>query len=347
MSSRKRIAVILASHGEAETGGFIENYQVSLHTLSRASTVMPIPVPLQHFISFSSSLKKRVRHAPGSGGSPQNRLTRSQAEKMQALLDRHQLSPQIEFDVRAAYSASKPSVEEVLMETMGHDGQIVVPMAPVDNSLICGFLCSHVASSYPGDRLHRVKVVGRLWTDDALCRAYVDYLFGGGVKLPERVGRRNALLLLFHGTIVRDARGRKPAFRTGQVETESFAQRLTERISADSRNPWESIMVAYLNHDVGGEWTKPSFEEVSRSLGEQGFDHVSLFAAGYFSDGNETIHRSTILAASEPGLMVESIPCLNDAPVFTGYLAGRVAAAASQIIGFSGEDAPTDIVRLA
>jgi ferrochelatase len=347
MPARKRIAVILASHGEAETSGFMENYRVSRHTLSRASEVMHIPIPLQHIISLSSSLKKKMHAGRRSGGgSPQNRLTRSQAALLQRHLDLHPASSGIEFDVRAAHSASEPYVERVLADTMGHDGQVIVPMAPVDNALSCGLLCGHIAGSCFAGSLHRVKVVGRLWSDEALHRAYLDHLFGDARWLPEREGRENSLLLLFHGTLVRDKEGNLPTFRTGCDETAAFARKLVAGIGSDCRNPWGRIAVAYLNHDVGGEWTKPAFEDVCRELAGNGGDHVSIFAAGYFSDGNETIRRAELLAAEAPGVRVESIPCMNDSPVFAGYLAGRVVGAAAQILGFSG-DASSDAVTFA
>jgi ferrochelatase len=340
MTARKRIAVVLASHGEAETSGFIENYRVSLHTLSHASEVMPIPLPLQHFISLSSSLKKRLRSAPGAGGSPQNRLTREQAARLQQHLDRHPASSGIEFEVRTAHSASVPYVEQVLSETSGHDGQIVIPMAPVDNALSCGLICSHLAATIPAGLLHRVKVVGRLWTDDALVDAYLEHIFGSGRKFPGQAGRGNVLVLMFHGTLVRDREGLEPSFRTGRLETAAFAGRLKAAIEADSRNPWGTIEVAYLNHDVGGEWTQPSFEEVSRALAVGGYDAAWLLPAGYFSDGNETLYRAAQLAGALQGMQIEAIPCLNDSPGFSEYLAGRVAGAAAQILRFSGDGLP-------
>lgn len=342
MGTKKRIAVILASHGEAETGGFIENYRVSLHTLSRASAVMPIPVPLQHLISFSASLKKRLHLAPGSAGSPQNLLTRAQADRLRHDLERHPLASHIEFDVHAAHMASDPSFEKVLAGTKAHDGQIVVPMAPVDNSLSCGQICRHISEIQAPERLHRVKVIGRLWTDEALYRSCLDHLFGGSVRLPEKSGVGKALVLMFHGTLVRDSKGNEPSFHTGRAETEAFAKALAGHIAADPRNPWNTILTAYLNHDVGGEWTTPSIDEVSLKIGTEGFGDVSLFAAGYFSDGNETIHRAERLSLLYPGIHVESIPCLNDSPVFAEYLATKVAVAATQILGFSGEDVRGD-----
>jgi ferrochelatase len=342
-----KIAVVLAAHGEAETAGFFENYRVSRHTLMRASTVMHIPPALQQLISISSSIKKKRGAGAYPGGSPQNGVTRAQAVALQRYLDQYSASSGIGFEVRAAYSASEPYVEEVLSATSGYAGQVLVPMAPVDNSLSCGLHCRHIAEAYAAGALHRVKVLGRLWSDDALCGPYLDHLFGRdrrvGASASEK--KESALMLLFHGTLVRDKSGAAPAFHTGLEETLSFAAKLTSAIEADVRNPWGTVRTAYLNHDVGGEWTRPSFEEACRTLISDGAARVSLFAAGYFADGNETIRRAAFFADTAPAIEVESIPCLNDSPAFTSYLARRVAAAAAQILRFSG-DSRADAVRI-
>ncbi len=58
MSDNKKIAIILAAHGEAETSRFIENYRVSRRTLEHAAAVMGVPPVLQVGISLFSALKK-------------------------------------------------------------------------------------------------------------------------------------------------------------------------------------------------------------------------------------------------------------------------------------------------
>ncbi|NTU57532.1 MAG: ferrochelatase [Chlorobiaceae bacterium] len=333
--SVKTFAVVLIAHGEAETSGFLENYRVSRHTLDRASGVMHIPPLLRQVISVSSSLKKKLRRAP-VGGSPQNMLTRTQATSLQKHLDNHPLSSSgIRFEVRPAFSASEPYVEDVIAETRGYDGRILLPMAPVDNTLSCGYLCEQLAGVSTPEELSRTRVVGRLWPDGQLHRTYLDHLFESGRALPVSAAEHNVLMLLFHGTLIRDSKGGVPAFHTGQKETEAFAASLTNAIESDSRNRWGKVVTAYLNHDVGGEWSAPSFDEVWKRVRGSGCRHVSLFAAGYFSDGNETIHRAGLLAASEPSMQIESIPCLNDSSAFASYLAVKVAGAASQIIAFS------------
>jgi len=92
------MSVMLAAHAEAETTGFFENYQVSLHTLlRRASEIIPVPLPLRYFISFSSSVRKKI--AGKRAGSPQNPLTRLQSCALQTHLDA--ISPGVEFGVTA------------------------------------------------------------------------------------------------------------------------------------------------------------------------------------------------------------------------------------------------------
>lgn len=331
--SAKKIAVVLAAHGEAETTGFFENYQVSLHTLGRASEIIPIPLPLQHFISFSSSVRKKI--GKKTAGSPQNPLTRLQARALQKHLNG--LRSGVNFEVMAAFSASEPYAEAVLEERRHYDGLIVVPMAPVDNAMSCGLLCAHLSKRSPIDELARTRVIGRLWEDETLHHAYLDYLLGSGRVLPGGPKERNALMLLFHGTLVEDRNGAPPKFHTGHAETLTFARRLTALVESDPRTPWGTVTTAFLNHDVGGKWSTPSFEEAARMVIGKGFRHVSLFAAGYFSDGNETLHRESRLSAIAPGVQVETIPCLNDSPHLIACLAGRVVAASRQILAFSGD----------
>ncbi len=130
-------------------------------------------------------------------------------------------------------------------------------------------------------------------------------------------------------------KGETPHFRTGLDATRCFAQRLQQLIQADSRNPYGRVMTVYLNHNVGGEWTKPSFEETCTILRKERALNVDLFAPGYFSDGNETIHRAAELKALASVEKAALIPCVNSAPAFTAWLSSRVLDAARQILSMS------------
>ena len=332
MRPRAKIAVILAAHGEAETTRFMENYRVTRQTLAHASQVMPIAGALQRAIAVSSSLKKLFRARSDAQCSPQNRITRDQAVALQHHLDASSFAERFEFDVYAAFSASFPSVEHIIEETRHGDGQVIVSMAPVDTSLSCGLICSYLAHSRKPEELGKVKVLSRFWTDERLYSIYCDHLLAERFCRVALNDEKRILMLLFHGTLVTDARGNAPHFLTGLDATRCFARRLQHLIEGDSRNPYGRIMTAYLNHNVGGEWTKPSFEESCTMLRNERTPSVDLFACGYFADGNETIHRAAELRALSSVREAALIPCVNSTPAFTGYLTSKVIAAAQQII---------------
>ncbi len=337
MARKEKIAVILAAHGEAESSRFMENYRVTRHTLAHASKVMPIPGLLQKAISVSSSLKKVLRSGSDAQGSPHNRITREQVEALQHGLNLSPLSGIYDFEVHAAFSVSPPYVEHILEETRSSAGQVVVSMAPVDNTLSCGQLCAYLASSRTPSELGTIKVLSRFWSDERLYALYCDHLFeSNGDSRPAQqspaVDGERILILLFHGTLVKDLKGKPPLFRTGEAESRIFAERLQKVILNDCRNPYQRVMVAYLNHNVGGEWTKPSFEEVCTSLSRDSALCVDLFGCGYFADGNETIHRAEEVGRNSSVRQATSFPCINTAPGFTAWLTLKVTDAARQIM---------------
>ena len=332
MAPRAKIAVILAAHGEAETTRFMENYRVTRQTLAHASQVMPIAAPVQRVIAVTSSLKKMLRARTDAHSSPQNRITRDQAVALQQHLDISCTKELFDCEVQAAFAASPPYVERVIDKTRFCDGQVIVSMAPVDTSLSCGLLCSFLALSRRPDELGKIKVLGRFWDDESLYSIYCDHLFEKSCGRSAVRDENRVLLLLFHGTLVSDVKGETPHFRTGLDATRCFAQRLQQLIQADSRSPYGRVMTAYLNHNVGGVWTTPSFEETCTMLRKEQALSVDLFAPGYFSDGNETIHRAAELTALASVREAALIPCVNSTPAFTAWLTSRVLDAARQLL---------------
>ena len=298
-----KIAVILAAHGEAETTRFMENYRVTSQTLAHASQVMPIPRTLQKTIAVTSSIKKLIRSRTNPECSPHNQITRDQVEALQHSLDASPSAELFDFKVHAAFSAAPPYVEQVIERTRLCDGQVIVSMSPIDNTLSCGQLCSCLAASRSPDELGKVKVLSRFWSDERLYSIYGDYLFNNTYQhyraQSAEKDQSKLLLLLFHGTLVKDAKGDPPLFRTGREETIKFSERL---------------------------------EEITAMLATESTLTVDLFGGGYFADGNETIHRAEALLHSSSVRAARSIPCLNCTPAFTDYLATRVTDAARQIM---------------
>lgn len=330
----KKVAVIIVAHGEAETDGFLDNFSMTRHTLAHASEVMKLPRPLQLLISIMSGLKNRARFAKLRYVSPHNQVTRKQVARIADKLARYRdASGSLSFDVFPAFSVTVPFMEDVIDDTRHYDAQIMLYMSPVDNRLACGSICWFLNDKCGEYDLSGVKIVSRLWRDKGLLAVYLDHIFQHAEQTWKRERDEPVLVLCFHGTLIADAQGNPPLFHTGQQETTVFGETLRALIMKDTRNPFRDVYSAYLNHDVGGTWTSPSLEETLEMLKKEPPRPVALFNAGYFAEGNETILNAMNMLKGSGLSATTYIPCINDAEIFTEFLADRIVSAAEQVIG--------------
>lgn len=318
----KRIAIILVAHGEAETDSFFENFSMIRHTLAHAGDVMGLPRPLQLAASVAGGLKNTVTFRARKYRSPQNGITRQQASMLQQKINGVAMThDEIHFEVYTAYHATPPFVRNIVELTGNHDLRLLISMSPVDSRFTSGSL-QQLATQYPSLKGQRSPlVVHGFWNDPGLQQVYLEHLFSH-----EKSGDRPALVLTFHGTIVKDGKGREPAFHNGLKEMKEMGQTLRYAILSDRRNVYEEVEIAYLNHEVGGTWTKPSLAEVLDRLASKGTRHADIFSCGYFSDGTETILHAQNEAAESSLNTIRFIPCLNDSESFIDFLADKVSA---------------------
>lgn len=313
----KQVAVIMVAHGEAESDGFLENYAMIRHTFAHAAEVMELPAPVQLLASFAGALKNRRSFRKRGFCSPQNPITRRQAEQLRQQLDRLAPAAGIRFDVQPAFHATPPFVDEVHAAAAASDLRVLVSLSPVDSRLTAGTL--HLLAERGGTP---TVVLDGFWKDEALRRVEVDQVFRYGSTQRER-----ALLLAFHGTLVRDAKGREPSFHTGLEEIGVMGEALRRAVLADGRNAYGRVEITHLNHTVGGSWTTPSLEESLEALAGSGFEEADLFCCGYFSDGTETLLHARDAGEASRLSRVEHLPCLNESEAFAAYLAERVLGA--------------------
>ncbi|NTV46364.1 MAG: ferrochelatase [Chlorobiales bacterium] len=330
---KKRIAVIVTAHGEAESASFKEHYQVAKHTIEHAAQVMQIPKPLQAFVPIAAGLGNGIKWRREGYRSPHNQITREQAQLIGERLSKSYQIPGIEFDVKACFGASNPFIEDVLRETKCYDGQIIVSMTPIDSRLSCGLICYHVAQEYTPKDVAKIRVISRHWNDESLISLYKDHIFGERKQI-QPLDKKRVLALVLHGTIVRNDKGGDPGFHAGLDETYSFAERMKAAVETDSRNHYGQVLIAYLNHDVGGQWTMPSFEETLESLQKQDIKELAVFPCGYFADGSETNGRAKTLLGAAKIRNVIYIDCINTTPTFIDLMAKRIALATQNLVNW-------------
>lgn len=330
-ASHGTVTVVLAAHGEAETAGFLENFMVGHRTLGHVSEVVALPAPVRWAICLLAAVRKRLG---GCTGSPHNALTRRQAQALEAQLAAG--AGAIPCQVVPAFGSSLPLLEDVVAEMATGSLRVVVSMMPIDSRLACGRLCHELAAhavdaAGPGSAggvgaAGQVRVLARLWEDRAFVAVNVDHVFTQ-LELPEN-SERCALVLVMHGTLVRDTRGQTPDFHTGMAEATAYAGRLREAFATDPRSPFTRIEVAHLNHDVGGEWTRPTLQEVLQRLAGEGVDAVAAYPCEYLVEGSDTVGKVADALAASPIRRTQRLACLNDAPAFIDFLAQRVQALA-------------------
>jgi ferrochelatase len=308
--------VLLAAHGEAETGRFLENYRISWHTLAHASEVMRLPLPLRILICSFAAFRKRLGRRSGS---PHNAYTRQQAEALEARLneDRHAA-----YRVEAVFASAPPYLDDSLDRPEDASRQVIVNMIPTDSRLSCGLGCHalQAAAAVEGS-----TVIARFWDDPDLIAVHCDHVIE---HFPSELAGKNAcLVLILHGTVVRDERGQTPDYHTGEREKTSYADALKAALLAVPDRPWQRVEIAYLNHGVGGEWSNPTLTTLLAQLAEEGLQTVVAYPCEHLVEGGETLGLGRVLAASGVA-ETHGLPCLNDRPDLIELLARRVIDAA-------------------
>ncbi len=328
-SGPEPLEVILAAHGEAESAGFFENWRVGHRTLAHSAEVLHLPAPLRWLICTVGALRKRLANRPGS---PHNAWTRAQAAALAEKLHGVQGWP---VRVHAAFASAQPLVERLMGQSTVAERRIVISMSPSDSRLSCGLLCH--ARAHAGAGAENTLVLARLWDDPDFAVLNACHIRTAVAAWPPCAQRsesgRTALMLVFHGTLVQDQRGRAPRFHTGLAEKQHFAAALraalaTQATQAD--HPWELVETAYLNHEVAGNWTQPGVPAALAALHARGIQQVWVFACDFLVEGGEINGSLKRSLATGPIADVRLLPCLNDSPHFIDYLARRIQRAVAQ-----------------
>jgi ferrochelatase len=316
----RTIRVVLAAHGEAETAGFLDNFRVGWRTLGHAAQVMGLSSPLRLTVCALSALRKRLT---GQGGSSHNANTRDQQIALQRQLD---CQDETRFSVESAFASAPPYVEKQLETAAGYDQQVLINLIPSDSRLSCGLFC-HALNDAPKHIKQRTVVLSRLWESPELIDIHCTHLATHfPLTDPET---SNCLLLVLHGTLVRDQKGNKPAFHTGELEKNYFGRALCKALMNYPEKPWDRVEIAYLNHGVGGQWSEPTVDEMLARLEKEGLGRIVAYACEHLVDGSETSLLAARLARSSIP-HAHCLPCLNADPNLIDFLAARVLSAFHQ-----------------
>jgi ferrochelatase len=323
---RKRYGVVLVTYGEVERPAvwtLIPSSRKIVRTVTRQIVTLP-----DWFIRALGDYRAVKHYLNWQVNRYRSRLVainRSQKEGVASELSRSRKLGEagISVDVDEAYYFVPPYLETVLEKYRSSmDGVVVVPMIPVESSFSCGVACQMAIDAYGEALFGKVHVMHSLWKHEELYRIYLDYLFRSlKPGMSPAGGRKPALVLVIHGTIVRDRKGNPPSVFTGLEETYAFFRIMRERILADPRNPFGEVKLGCLNHTAGGEWTPDTAEKALVELREAGVDSVAMFPFGYFADNSETDYEAKRQLEASGISRTQYIHCINESPEFYRWLA--------------------------
>jgi len=334
---KKKVAVVLVAHGEAESAGFFENYLVSRHTMAHAGMVMHIPTPVQVVISFLGGVINSIKGNTSGFTSPHNENTRLQAAAITEKLKSIEPETNCTYKVYTTFLSSKPFFEEELKEIVQNEYVIFVSLSTIESRLTCGIICDEMMHYRKDMDLLKTKVISQHWQNPDFTELVINHIFGDR-KFESETDESKALLLVFHGTLVKDKYGNPPGFHAGLEETLTYAEELKSKIEKDPRNFYGHVSAAYLNHEVGGVWTQPSLKNALLDLKAKKIKHIGIFPCGFMVDGAETLDnaKKSLIKSGIDGTAY--IVALNQDPNFIDYLVGRIKKASQQFEVYTKEE---------
>jgi len=327
--SRKRYAVIVTTYGEVEEVT-VRNLWPSSRKILRSVTrqIVKIPEALIYFIADYRSTKHYLNWKRNRYHSSLLAINRAQTAMLQEAFAtmRSPMLSTLEVTVTDAYYFVPPYLEEKLQQIWNHyDGIILLPMIPVESAFSCGVACQMVVDVFGDSAFGKVKVLCKLWNDPILHRIYTDYLLretSEWIRLPQK--GKIGLVLVIHGTLVKDRAGNTPALFTGLAETIAFFEAMKSMIMADPKNIFTDVRQGCMNHSRGGEWTSDTIERALEGFKAEGYDGVVMFPYGFFADNSETEYDACKKLEEAAFPLSRYIRCINDTPEFGHWLSGKV-----------------------
>lgn len=326
---RKKYAVVVTTYGEVEAVTVRELWPSSRKILKVVTRqIVKIPVAMIYFVADYRSTKHYINWKLNRYRSSLLAINRAQKTTLAHALaesGNHFLS-KADVEVFDAYYFVPPYLDEMLPQLQREfDGIVVVPMIPVESAFSCGVACQMVIDLYGDSMFSHVRVMSKLWKEDRLHRIYIEYLFGqlsASVRLHQK--GKIGLVLVIHGTLVKNRAGNPPKLFTGLDETIAFFEVMKRKIMADPENIFCDVRQGCINHSTGGEWTADTIEHALEEFRHEGYEGVVMFPYGFFADNSETEYDARKKLDAADFAVSQYVRCINDSPVFGRWLSDQV-----------------------
>ena len=327
--SKKKYAVVVTTYGEVEKVT-VRNLWPSSRKILKVVTrqIVKIPTAMIYFIADFRSTRHYINWKLNRYRSSLLAINRAQTSTLARSIaaSGNSFLSKADVNVVDAYYFVPPYLDEMLPQLcQEYDGIVVVPMIPVESAFSCGVACQMVIDLYGETTFSKIKVMSKLWKDDRLHRIYIEYLFGQlFASVRSLKDRKIGLVLVIHGTLVKNRAGNPPKLFTGLEETIAFFDVMKRKIMSDPDNIFCDVRQGCINHSTGGEWTSDTIEKALLEFKCEGYDAVVMFPYGFFADNSETEYDAFKKLEEAEFPVSQYIRCINDSPAFGRWLADQV-----------------------
>ena len=312
------VDVIILTYGEPQKNSFWEHWIYSNRILEKLTRrVVPIPrFAVPFFGAYRAMMRTRLWRKHGYG-SPLELITEDQRAGIEKYLK--ELEPSVKWRVRVVYDFRDPPLVPLLdhLTRWQCERLVFMPMyLPVSDFTHeiswrdYMLFQSNTTIPLPLARL----VILRPYLHE-LAEILAQYITTQvNRRLVHQKSGDFALVLGCHGTLVHPPEGIKD---TGYRDTFKTYQLLETLL----RPQFKAMGIGWLNHRLGGEWTRPTLEETVKTMQGRGIRQFIYYPFGFLADNAETqLEGRTVFTAC--GVKeTHHLPCINENPEFLQFLA--------------------------
>jgi ferrochelatase len=241
--------------------------------------------------------------------SPLKTITRAQAQKLQASIDRGLLgSSSVETVVDWGMRYGNPSLQSAMarLTAKGCDRLLLVPLYPQYSAATSATACDRAFEALASMRRQPTLRVAAPYYDDPV---YIEEIAHSVTnRLRALDFEPNVILASFHGMPAATFAKGDPYYHHCHRTAELLRRRL--RLSP------EQLMVTFQSRFGSAEWLKPYTDETVKALAARGVKCIAVVTPGFSADCLETIEE---IGAENAGYFREAggeafvrVDCLND-----------------------------------
>jgi protoheme ferro-lyase len=331
-----RIAVMCLTYGEPAQNRFWPQFNYSWSILNRLTRrVAPIPLFVTPLLAARRGLQRAIKFNQLGWNSPLEQYSQQQVDALKAELTARQ--PDVQWDVHLVCEFRDPYLASFLktMKDDPPDEIIMVPLYVADSDFTSGVSRTdlerfdrQVRRQLGRNPLPAPRYLAGFGFDERAGKLIADFIWNQVEQAgwTESDTRESVLILGAHGTVIFPP----PGVNNSAKETRFLFGLVRKHL----RPKFADVRIGWLNHVLGGVWTKPEVMDSARESQARGIKKVVYYPFGFVADNGETQLEGRVQLEPFEWEAMLYLACPNACPGFIRLTADRIQ---ERLAGPAGE----------